>query len=54
MYLKEDYTAVVYKINFYETKGLFEMTEGYSSYPLESEVLLQDGLEYTITAIDKI
>ena len=29
------------------------MTKGYSAYPEEDEVLIQDGLMYTITGIKK-
>ena len=42
--LQEGQTSVVYQINFHGTKGLFEMSQGYSSYADEEEVLIQDGL----------
>ena len=35
---------VVFEIDFKGQKGLFEMTDGFSAYPNEGEVLLQDGL----------
>lgn len=36
-------------ISFKGEQGLFELTNGYSAYPEENEVLIQDGLEYLIT-----
>ena len=41
---------VVYEIDFKDNKGLFKLGHGYSAYPEENEVLLQDGLEYIITS----
>ena len=38
--------AVVFQIEFNGNKGFFEMTKGYSAFPKEDEVLVQDGLEY--------
>ena len=45
---------VIYKINFNGSKGLFEMSADYSSYAGEDEVLIQDGLEYTVKNMEKI
>lgn len=42
--------SVVYKIDFFNDKGLFDMT-GFSSFNEEREVLVQDGLEYSVTDI---
>ena len=46
---KEDLIPVVFEINFYGQQGLFEMTKGYTAFPNEREVLIQDGLEYSIS-----
>lgn len=40
---------VIFEISFNSQKGLFNMSEGYSAYPEEGEVLIQDGLMYTVT-----
>ena len=40
---------VLYKIHFRGSKGLFKMTEGYSHYAEEQEILVQDGLQYLVT-----
>ena len=40
---------VLFKIEFHGSKGLFEMTEGYSQYSYEQEILVQDGLQYLVT-----
>ena len=45
---------VVYRIEFNSTEGLFEMSEGYTAYPGEDEVLIQDGLEYTVKNVEKV
>ena len=45
---------VIYKINFNGSQGLFEMSAEYSAYAGEDEVLIQDGLEYTIKNIQKV
>ena len=39
---------VIFIIHFDCSSGLFEMTEEYTAYPGEDEVLVQDGLEYLI------
>ena len=49
-FLSESEVAVIYQINFNTDKCLFDL-EGYSSYPEEHEVLVQDGLNYTISDI---
>ena len=33
---------------FKGSRGLFEMTEEYSAFPEEKEVLMQDGLAYRV------
>ena len=47
----EDFASVVYCINFYGSKGLFDLSNGYSSFNDEEEVLVQDGLKYSIIDI---
>ena len=42
---------VVLEIEFKGLGGIFEMGEGFSAYPDEEEVLLQDGLQYSIEAV---
>ena len=39
---------VVFEIMFKKNTGFFEMTEEFTAYPEEGEVLLQDGLEYSV------
>ena len=46
--LKTDQVPVVLQIEFEGHDGIFEMGEGFSAYPEEEEVLLQDGLEYSL------
>ena len=46
----ENQIPVVFKISFHGNSGLFELDDGITAYPGEQEVLLQDGLEYRITA----
>ena len=41
--------SVVFKIVFSGDRGLFKLTEGYSAYSEEGEVLVQDGLRYLVT-----
>ena len=40
--------AVLFEIEFTGEKGLFELTEGFTAYPDEAEVLIQDGLKYRV------
>ena len=42
---------VIYEIEFYGKKGLFKMSKGYSAYPVEEEVLIQDGLLYKVKEV---
>ena len=42
---------VVFEIVFEGTSGLFQLSEGYSAFPEEDEVLLQDGLQYSVIKI---
>ena len=53
MNIEEGQVPVVYQIEFHSEKGLFDMS-GYSSYDHEKEVLIQDGLEYSVTKITKL
>ena len=41
---------VVFEIDFRGQTGLFKLTDDYSAYPGESEILVQDGLKYLITS----
>ena len=45
---KNDKTPVVFEILFKGNNGIFELTKGYSAYPGEQEVLIQDGLTYLV------
>ena len=45
---------IIYKINFNGSKGLFEMSDDYTAFAGEDEVLIQDGLEYTVKNVEKI
>lgn len=47
-HLKEDQVPVILEITFKGRSGLFELTEGFSAFPNEGEVLLQDGFEYKV------
>ena len=38
----------MFEITFTGKEGLFELTEEFTAYPGEGEVLIQDGLEYKI------
>ena len=42
--LKEGQVPVVYAIEFHGREGLFELSAGYTAFPNEDEVLIQDGL----------
>ena len=46
--LKDHEVPVIFEIIFNGNSGLFELTQEFSAYPEECEVLLQDGLEYRI------
>ena len=48
--LKEGQVSVVYAKEFHGSKGLFELSADYTAYPTEDEVLVQDGLQFLITA----
>lgn len=45
-----DQIPVLFEISFDGDKGLFQMSEGYSAYPDECEVLIQDGLQYRVVS----
>ena len=49
--LKEKELSVLYRIEFKGKTGLFEMTSEYTAFPVEEEVLVQDGLRYSIMSI---
>ena len=40
---------VVFEISFKGSNGLFQLTDDFSAYPDELEVLVQDGLTYRVT-----
>ena len=42
---------VIYKIHFNSQEGLFNMSQGYSAFHGENEVLIQDGLLYKVKDI---
>ena len=44
-----DKKPVIFKISFTGDKGLFKLSEGYTAYIEEGEVLIQDGLSYLVT-----
>jgi len=46
--LRDDQVPVVFQIDFRGSEGLFEMTKGYTAFPEEDEVLIQDGLQYQV------
>ena len=50
MGLGEFQVPVVFEIIFLSDHGLFELTSGFSAYPDEGEVLIQDGLEYLVVS----
>ena len=52
--LTEDKLAVIFVLDFKSQKGLFEMSKGYTAFPGEDEVLVQDGLQYLITKTEQI
>ncbi len=39
---------VLFRINFSGDRGIFELSSGYSAYPEEEEVIIQDGLKYKV------
>ena len=41
---EEGKIPVIFEINFTGRIGLFELTDEYTAYPKEDEVLIQDGL----------
>ena len=45
---------VIFEIHFNSEEGLFKMSEEYSAYPEEGEVLIQDGLTYTVIGKEEI
>ena len=47
-HLKEEQIPVVFDITFKGSSGLFQLTQGFTAYPNEKEVLVQDGLTYRV------
>ena len=45
---------LVFEIEFRGSAGLFKLSEGYSAYPNEAEILIQDGLQYFIKGHDEV
>ena len=39
---------VIFEIDFKGQNGLFELTREYTAFPGEDEILIQDGLKYTV------
>ena len=52
--LRDNQEPVIFEINFQGKIGLFELTSEYTAFPSEDEVLIQDGLQYSITDKDYI
>ena len=50
----EGQVPVIMKIHFRGKSGLFELTNKFTAYPNEGEVLLQDGLEYQVISNDEM
>jgi len=50
--LSDNQVPVVFEIKFKGKRGLFEMSEQYTAYPGEDEVLIQDGLQYRIIGVE--
>ena len=46
--LKPDKMPIVFEIIFKGSSGLFQLTAGFTAYPNEQEVLVQDGLTYLV------
>lgn len=46
--MPEGIIPVLFQIKFKGDKGLFELSEEFTAYPEEDEVLIQDGLEYKV------
>lgn len=47
---EDDMEPVLYDIDFRKSTGLFQLTEEYTAYPAEREVLVQDGLQYLVVS----
>ena len=47
--LNSEQVPVVFQIVFRGSEGLFQLTTGFTAYPDEQEVLVQDGLTYLVT-----
>lgn len=46
--LASEQVPVIFEIEFKGENGLFEMSRGFSVFPGEDEILIQDGLEYRV------
>ena len=46
--IKSQLLPVLFKIDFRGEKGLFKLTDEYTAFAEENEVLIQDGLEYLV------
>ena len=47
--LANNQIPVVFEICFKGSHGLFQLTQGFTAFPEEQEVLVQDGLTYRVT-----
>lgn len=45
---------VLFEIDFHGKQGRFELSDEFTAYPGENEVLIQDGLQYLITKNEEI
>ena len=48
---KDHYAPVLFEILIKGGSGAFKLTKGFSAFPNENEVLLQDGFTYKVTDI---
>ena len=46
--LKDDFVPVLFEIDFKGKHGLFQLTNGFTAYEDEKEILIQDGLQYLV------
>ena len=45
---------IIFEIDFQGNSGLFEISEGFTAYPGEDEILVQDGLKYLIISNEEV
>ena len=52
--LKPDMVPVLFEIKFCGAKGLFHLTDNFTAFPDENEVLIQDGLSYIVESNEEL